>query len=96
MMSESDIEDYLHARVKAAGGEHRRVMWQGRSNAPDDRCMVPGNCFWAECKEEGGGPKMKTYPRGRAQLREHTRMRMLGEVVYVFDNKASIDAVVKR
>lgn len=94
MMSESEIETYLHRRVHEAGGEHRRVMWLGRTNAPDDRVMIPGNCFWVECKEEGGAAVMHTYPRGRAQLREHKRMREMGEVVYVFDSTVSIDAVI--
>jgi hypothetical protein len=91
-MRESDVEDYLHGRVKALGGDYRRVEWIGRSNAPDDRVMLPGKCFWAECKAPG--VDMTATARGRAQLREHTRMRELGEVVYVFDSFESVDKVL--
>jgi hypothetical protein len=90
-ISESDVEDYLHDRVKALGGDYRRVNWMGRKNAPDDRVMLPGQCFWAECKAPDAS--MNTA-RVRAQLREHKRMRDLGETVHLFDSFASIDKVL--
>ena len=34
-MRESTIEDYLVERVKALGGEVRKVKWIGRHGAPD-------------------------------------------------------------
>lgn len=83
MTRESDVEEYLHKRVEARGGTYRRVAWIGRRHAPDDRIMLPGNCFWAECKR----PK---NPSVRArQFAEHERMRALGErveVIYSFDD----------
>ena len=52
-MTEREIEAYLHRRVREAGGDYRRTEWIGRANGPDDRIMLPGNCFWAECKAPG-------------------------------------------
>lgn len=45
-MRESDIEKYLVARVKALGGEVRKVKWIGRRGAPDRIVMLParGKC----------------------------------------------------
>lgn len=94
MLSEAEIETYLHDRVEALGGEYRRTEWTGRKNAPDDRIMLPGRCCWVECKKEGGAAKMSTYPRGRAQLREHERMRALGEIVHVIDSKEAVDRII--
>jgi hypothetical protein len=41
-MRENAIEKYLHDRVKELGGDHRRVAWMGRNNAPDDLLLLPG------------------------------------------------------
>ena len=38
---ERDIERYLVGRVKALGGEVRKVMWIGRAGAPDRLVMLP-------------------------------------------------------
>jgi hypothetical protein len=38
---ESDIERHLVQRVKALGGEVRKVQWIGRRGAPDRLVMVP-------------------------------------------------------
>lgn len=40
-MRESDIEQYLVKRVKAMGGEVRKVKWIGRAKAPDRVVMLP-------------------------------------------------------
>jgi hypothetical protein len=40
-MLERDIEDYLVKRVKAMGGEVRKVQWVGRNSAPDRVVMLP-------------------------------------------------------
>lgn len=87
-MKERDIESYLHARVEALGGTHRRVKWLGRAGAPDDRIMLavwPG-CCWVECKRPGQKPTA-------AQAREHERMRALGEKVYVVASIEDVDAL---
>lgn len=40
-MRERDIEKYLVERVKALGGEVRKVQWIGRRGAPDRLVMLP-------------------------------------------------------
>lgn len=40
-MRESQIEKYLVVRVKALGGEVRKVQWIGRRGAPDRLVMLP-------------------------------------------------------
>jgi hypothetical protein len=39
---ERDIEAHLVKRVKALGGEVRKVQWVGRASAPDRLVMLPG------------------------------------------------------
>lgn len=83
-MNERDIEAHLVKRVKAAGGEVRKTKWIGRVGAPDRRVMLPGRTpVWVELKAPGKKPEPH-------QIREHNRMRRLGELVEVID---SIDAV---
>lgn len=41
MTRERDIERHLVKRVKALGGEVRKVQWVGRSGAPDRLVMLP-------------------------------------------------------
>lgn len=40
-LKERDIKKYLVQRVKALGGELRKVAWEGRANAPDWVVMLP-------------------------------------------------------
>ncbi len=99
-MRERDIEKHLVQRVKALGGEVRKVQWIGRRGAPDRLVMLPlfgpatrldqparvvrsGRTIWVELKAPGVKPE--TY-----QLREHERMRKMGQRVVVID---SIEAV---
>lgn len=86
-MRERDIEEYLCARVRAMGGEVRKVRWVGRNSAPDRRVMLPGRCCWVELKAPGKVPT-------RAQLREHARMRAAGERVEVVDSLAQVYKVL--
>lgn len=41
VLKERDIEHYLCRRVKAVGGEVRKVTWLGRDGAPDRVVMLP-------------------------------------------------------
>lgn len=107
-MRESDIEKHLVKRVKALGGEVRKVQWLGRRGAPDRLVMLPAlqagsvrvekacglditwrrltdrcRTAWVELKAPGVKPE--AY-----QLREHARMRAMGQRVVVID---SIDGV---
>ena len=99
-MRESDIEKHLVKRVRELGGEVRKVSWIGRRGAPDRLVMLPPKfvaerklpvhprtSFWVELK----APGEKAKPH---QLREHERMRAMGERVEVIDSMEQIDEVL--
>ena len=86
-MRESVIEKYLVKEVKARGGEVRKVKWIGHRGAPDRLVMLPGASCWVELKATG--VKAEAY-----QIREHNRMRRLGENVYVIDSFEGVDALL--
>jgi hypothetical protein len=92
-MRESQIEDYLVQRVEAMGGEVRKVQWVGRRGAPDRLMMLPicarraPRTIWVELKAPG-----KTPPG--YQLREHERMRLMGQRVEVIDSLAGVDELL--
>jgi hypothetical protein len=93
-MRESAIEKALKDRAKALGGECRKVAWVGRSGAPDRLVMLPpakgpslratNTAFWVELKAPGKKPEPH-------QLREHGRMRAMGQRVLVIDSLELID-----
>lgn len=85
-MRENQIEKYLHDRVKALGGEYRRLSWIGRNGAADDLILLPGRHALVECKRPG---KAATG----AQAREHQRLRAAGFEVHVVSTTAEIDAL---
>ena len=106
-MKESDIEKYLVERVKALGGECRKVKWIGRKSAPDRLVMLPftsapksstldhDRTIWIELKRTG---KLATFPADaheRAQAREHKRMCTMGQRVVVIDSFAGVDEVLR-
>lgn len=85
MTRESDIEKYLVKRVKDVGGQIRKAQWIGHVGAPDRRVMLPHrHPIWIEVKAPG-----KTLEPH--QLREHNRMRKLGELVEVIDSYEAVD-----
>lgn len=101
-LRESDIEKYLVKRVKAAGGECRKIQFIGRPGAPDRLVMLPGRTahaggalafvalpqtIWIELK----APGKKAEPH---QLREHARMRKMGQRVVVIDSIEGVDEVL--
>ena len=102
-MRESQIEAYLVKRVKALGGEVRKVQWVGRRGAPDRLVMLPHarcdetGCYkfpvrpygaiWVELKAPGVKPESH-------QLREHKRMRAMGQRVVVIDSIEGVDALL--
>lgn len=90
--AERDVVAYLVKRVKALGGEVRKVAWVGRNKAPDLFVMIPGSQpnFWAECKRPG----YKVNPHVLAQRREHDRMRGYDEIVHVLDSREAVDAAL--
>lgn len=87
-MRESQIEDYLVERVKALGGEVRKVKWLGRNGAPDRFAMLPGRSLWVELKATG--EKAKPH-----QAREHERLRRTGQRVEVVDSIERVDEVLQ-
>ena len=98
-LRERDIERHLVQRVKALGGEVRKVQWIGRRGAPDrlvmgvlmfdengraDRSTMS---FWVELKAPGVKPE--AY-----QLREHERMRAMGQRVVVIDSIEGVEELL--
>ena len=92
-MRERDIEKHLVQRVKALGGEVRKVAWIGRRGAPDRLVMLPNawhgatTCVWVELKAPG--VKAPSY-----QLREHARMRAMGQRVVVIDSIEGVEELL--
>lgn len=92
---ESQIEKYLVTQVKALGGEVRKVRWIGRCNAPDRFVMLKpqwyphyaARCAWVELKAPGKKPTS-------GQLREHERMRGMGQRVEVIDSFEGVDKLL--
>lgn len=101
-MRERDIERHLVKRVKELGGEVRKVTWIGRRGAPDRLVMLPNwggqiitvygvrvpNQIWVELKAPGVEPE--AY-----QLREHKRMRALGQRVEVIDSLEGVERILR-
>lgn len=97
---ERSIEAYLVERVKAVGGEVRKVQWVSRGKAPDRLVMLPdlgcpdAHTIWVELKNP---ETIKTFPANaheRAQAREHERMRELGQRVEVIGTIEGVDALL--
>lgn len=93
-MRESLIEQHLVERVKALGGEVRKVKWLDRVGAPDRLVLLPRNATrWARLTAhvfvelKATGKPVKSH-----QQREHDRLRALGCQVEVFDSIEEIDA----
>jgi hypothetical protein len=96
-MRESEVENYLVECVQKLGGEVRKVKWIGRRGAPDRVVMLPSvQCntvevftapIWVELKRPGE----KAEPH---QVREHARMRKMGQRVEVVDSFEGVDEVL--
>ena len=88
-MRERNIEDYLHRRVLALGGEYRRMQWTGRKHAPDDFVMLydPPRHMLFECKRPGEVAEP-------GQVREHDRLRRAGVAIHTVTTCAEIDAIL--
>lgn len=107
-MKERGIEKYLVERVKALGGEVRKVQWVGRKSAPDRLVMLPRLSYIDDLYYKKYGPAtlfveiknpdtIKTFPANpheRAQHREHERMRAMGQRVEVIGTKEQVDEVL--
>lgn len=88
-MRERDVEAYLVKSVRELGGEVRKVQWIGRRGAPDRLVMLPlcgRGGPWSSCRTiwvELKAPGEKAKPH---QVREHDRMRAMGQLVVVIDS----------
>lgn len=100
---ERDIERYLVDRVKALGGEVRKVKWIGRRGAPDRLVMLPArtlaqgiDCAWCNPKGRAIWVELKApgKPAEPHQLREHARMGAMGQEVRVVDSFEGVDGVL--
>lgn len=104
-MRESDIEKHLVKRVKALGGEVRKVQWIGRRGAPDRLVMLPEPLMWMP-PEQGAdwvdmgqtiwvelkAPGLKAEPH---QAREHALMRKMGQHVVVIDSIEGVEELLR-
>lgn len=87
-MKESEIERYLVRQVKAAGGDVRKCAWIGRRGAPDRLVLLPDRpAVYVELKAPGKLPS-------QLQVREHARLRDLGQRVEVIDSREGVDALL--
>lgn len=99
-MRERDIERHLVKRVKELGGEVRKVQWIGRRGAPD-RVVMGALLFddnghadkstmtcWVELKATGVKPEAH-------QIREHNRMREMGQRVVVIDSIEGVEELLR-
>ena len=96
-MLERNIEAHLVKRVKELGGECRKVQWIGRNGAPDRLVMLPTRmhcglrvghgAVWVELK----APGQKAKPH---QVREHDRMRAMGQRVVVVDSIEGVEELL--
>lgn len=102
-MREREIERYLVKRVKELGGEVRKVQWIGRRGAPDRLVMLPAE--WVACIDGASRAdwrKATTWVELKAscekpephQLREHARMRRMGQRVVVIDDVEGVEALL--
>ena len=87
---ESTVESYLRARVKELGGEHRKVVYQGRKGALDDWCFFPGGkLLIIECKRP---KKNKLDPLQEVELKW---LQGMGFAASWVNTKEQVDAVLK-
>lgn len=100
-LRERDIERHLVKRVKELGGEVRKVQWIGRRGAPDRLVMIPPShtewfnldsskyhTIWVELKAPGVKPEAH-------QLREHARMRAMGQRVEVINSVEGVEELLR-
>jgi hypothetical protein len=107
-MRESQIEKHLTKRVKALGGEVRKVSWIGRAGAPDRLVLLKGppSPTLYDMVESAGPqttlasamhPFVELKAPGKVaephQAREHKRLRAAGFIVLVLDSIEAIDEV---
>lgn len=96
-MRKSDLEKYLVARVKELGGEVRKVQWIGRRGAPDRLVMIHNHLRYAcpTCHSHGFAVWVELKTPTATQLREHERMRKMGQRVVVVDSVEGVEELLR-
>ncbi|WFQ80478.1 VRR-NUC domain-containing protein [Xenorhabdus sp. SF857] len=85
---EDVIERHLVNEVKKAGGIAYKFVSPGRRGVPDRIVILPnGRVVFVECKAPGEKPRPD-------QLREHERLRALGQTVVVLDSK-NVEGIIE-
>ncbi|MBI6549912.1 VRR-NUC domain-containing protein [Xenorhabdus lircayensis] len=86
---EDVIERHLVNEVKKLGGIAYKFVSPGRRGVPDRVVVLPnGRVVFVECKAPGEKPRPD-------QLREHERLRALGQTVVVLDSK-NVEGILKQ
>lgn len=81
MRLESHLERAFVKHIIRTGGEVRKVQWIGRHGAPDRVVLYPdGEITWVELKTTTGALRP-------GQIREHERLRNMGQHVLVIRTK---------
>ena len=101
-MKEKEVEAHLVKRVKELGGECRKVQWIGRIGAPDRLVMLPSQETYADGQPIPGFPHQAIWVELKApgqkarpsQLREHERMRAMGQHVVVIDSIEGVEELL--
>lgn len=87
---EAKVEDYLRDRVKALGGQIRKVRWIGRTGAADELVWFQWpQVGLVECKAPG-----KDIDPRSSQGREFRRMSEAGWPIFVVSSKGDVDRVL--
>nr|DAU93813.1 MAG TPA: Nuclease [Caudoviricetes sp.] len=88
-MSEKEIENYLVRRIKNKKGIAYKFTSPGNSGVPDRLCLLPnGKIFFVELKSPGKKPRA-------LQVNQITKIKKLGQRVYVVDSKEKVDEVLE-
>ena len=88
--AEAKVENYLRRRVKAEGGQIRKLRWIGRRGAPDNLIWWSGGRLaFVECKAAGE----EIDPRS-LQGREFRRMAEAGLPVFRAASEADVEKII--
>lgn len=88
-MRESTIENRLLRKVRAAGGECKKMVWPGDDGSPDRLVLMPGGRVWFV---ETKAPSGHVEP---LQKLAHDDLRALGFEVRVLWNNAEVDRFIR-
>ena len=85
---EGRVAAALRQAVIEAGGEIRKLRWEGRNGAPDYFVILNGKVWLIECKAPGKRPRA-------SQMLEFERLLQAGINVLVIDNAAHAKCLVE-